>query len=250
MKGNALIKNASQVVTCSGFKAKHGKEMSDLHIITDGAVLIEEGIIKAVGKTNEIIVRYSEDVIDRFDGSNLSDNAPEIIDATGKTVLPGFVDSHTHFVFGGYREEEFSWRLRGDSYMEIMQRDGGIISTVNETRKATMRELMNAGKRRLDSMLSFGVTTAEGKSGYGLDRDTEIRQLEIMRNLDRDHPVDVVRTFLGAHAVPADYKGKEDEFIDYMIMMSCLKLPNAILPNSVIFSVKRMFFQQISQESC
>ena len=217
MKGNALIKNASQVVTCSGFKAKHGKEMSDLHIITDGAVLIEEGIIKAVGKTNEIIVRYSEDVIDRFDGSNLSDNAPEIIDATGKTVLPGFVDSHTHFVFGGYREEEFSWRLRGDSYMEIMQRDGGIISTVNETRKATMRELMNAGKRRLDSMLSFGVTTAEGKSGYGLDRDTEIRQLEIMRNLDRDHPVDVVRTFLGAHAVPADYKGKEDEFIDYMI---------------------------------
>ncbi len=217
MKGNALIKNASQVVTCSGFKAKHGKEMSDLHIITDGAVLIEEGIIKAVGKTNEIIVRYSEDVINRFDGSSTSNNAPEIIDATGKTVLPGFVDSHTHFVFGGYREEEFSWRLRGDSYMEIMQRDGGIISTVNETRKATMRELMNAGKRRLDSMLSFGVTTAEGKSGYGLDRDTEIRQLEIMRNLDRDHPVDVVRTFLGAHAVPADYKGKEDEFIDYMI---------------------------------
>jgi len=131
--------------------------------------------------------------------------------------LPGFVDSHTHFVFGGYRPEEFAWRLRGDSYMEIMARGGGIHSTVAATRGATREELVAAGLKRLDSMLSFGVTTVEGKSGYGLDLETEVKQLEVMAHIDAQHPVDVVRTFLGAHAVPPAYKNREDRYIDFII---------------------------------
>ncbi len=209
MNGNILIKNASELVTCSGFKAKAGKEMVDLHIIEDGAVLIEEGIITAVGTT--------EKILSEFDESELKENGFDIIDASNKAVLPGFVDPHTHFVFGGYRAEEFSWRLRGDSYMEIMERGGGIVNTVASTKKATKDELIETGKKRLDSMLSFGVTTVEGKSGYGLDRVTEIKQLEVMKALDNIHVIDIAKTFLGAHAVPKEYKGKEDIFIDYMV---------------------------------
>ena len=203
MNGNIIIKNASQLVTCSGFKAKHSREMADLHIINDGTVVIEEGIIKAVGKT--------EDILSDFDENRFS-----IIDAVGKAVLPGFVDSHTHFVFGGYRAQEFSWRLHGDSYMQIMERGGGILNTVLATREATKNELIEAGRKRLDSMLSFGVTTVEGKSGYGLDHDTELKQLEVMADLDNRHPVDIIRTFLGAHAVTKDYKGRENAYIDYL----------------------------------
>lgn len=203
MKGCMIIKNASQLVTCSGFKARQGKAMSDLHIIDDGAVVIENGVITAVGKTREVLARFDE-------------TGFETIDATGKAVLPGFIDSHTHFVFAGYRAEEFSWRLSGESYMEIMNRGDGIVSTVRATREASREVLIESGKKRLDSMLSFGVTTVEGKSGYGLDEKTEIKQLEVMEALDKLHPVDILRTFLGAHAVPEDFKGREDKFIDYM----------------------------------
>lgn len=204
MNKNIIIKNASQLVTCSGYKAKRGKDMSDLHIINDGAVVIEQGIIRAVGKTGGIISDFDES---RF----------LVIDARGKAVLPGFVDSHTHFVFGGYRAEEFSWRLRGDSYMQILERGGGILNTVLATRESKKDELIKAGKKRLDSMLSFGVTTVEGKSGYGLDHDTELKQLEVMVDLDKGHPIDIVKTFLGAHAVTKDYKGRENTYIDYLI---------------------------------
>jgi len=141
----------------------------------------------------------------------------ETIDASGKAVLPGFVDSHTHLVFGGYRAEEYAWRLMGDSYMDILQRGGGILSTVRATRSASREELTEAGLKRLDSMLSFGVTTVEGKSGYGLDRETEIKQLEVMADLNRLHPLDVVPTFMGAHAVLPEYKGREDDYIDFLL---------------------------------
>ena len=198
-----IIKNASQLVTCSGFKARQGKAMSDLHIIEDGAVVIENGVITAVGTTSEVLGKFDESKFNT-------------INTMGKAVLPGFIDSHTHFVFAGYRAEEFSWRLRGESYMEIMNRGGGIVSTVRATREASREDLIESGRKRLDSMLSFGVTTVEGKSGYGLDEKTEIKQLEVMEALDKLHPVDIVRTFLGAHAVPEDFKGREDKFIDYM----------------------------------
>jgi imidazolonepropionase len=204
MNSKIIIKNASQLVTCSGFKAKQGKEMSDLHVIKDGAVVVEDGIIKAVGTTQEILKLYKETEFN-------------VIDANGKTVLPGFVDSHTHFIFGGYRAEEFSWRLRGDKYMDIMQRGGGIVNTVKSTREASKQVLMEVGFKRLNSMLSFGVTTVEGKSGYGLNFDTEIKQLEVMQELNEIHPVDVVRTFLGAHATPPEFTGREEDYIDFII---------------------------------
>lgn len=201
---NLIIYNASEVVTCSGFKAKKGSEMNELNIIRNGMIVIEEGKIVAVGSTEELKEKYS---IENY----------KSIDAAGKSVLPGFVDSHTHFVFGGYREEEFSWRLEGKSYMEIMEKGGGIINSVKGTHLANFEELIELGGKRLDSMLKFGVTTVEGKSGYGLDYDTEIKQLEVMKQLNKNHEIDVVSTFLGAHAVPNEYKGKEDEFIDWMI---------------------------------
>ena len=209
MNGNLIIKNASELVTCSGFTAKKGEAMSDLKIIPDGAVVVKEGVIEAVGTTRDILseLEKTESDLSGFD----------IIDAKNRAVLPGFVDSHTHFVFGGFRAEEFSWRLRGDSYMEIMNRGGGIVNTVQATRKAAVEELVQSGIKRLDSMLSFGVTTVEGKSGYGLDCDTEIKQLEVMAHLNNIHYVDIAPTFLGAHAVPEAYKGKEDAFIEFIM---------------------------------
>jgi len=206
MNGNLIVKNASQVVTCSGFKAKQGQEMSDLAIVENGAVIIEAGKIKAVGKSSELL--------NGFDTHGF-----EVIDATGKAVLPGFVDSHTHFVFGGYRPDEFAWRLRGDSYMDIMNRGGGIANSVQATRNASREELMAVGMKRLDSMLSFGVTTVEGKSGYGLDMETEVKQLEVMKALGETHPMDIVSTFLGAHATPPEFKGRVDDFIDLVMDM-------------------------------
>ena len=209
MKGNLIIKNASALVTCSGFMAKKGREMSELGIIADGAVVIEQGRISRVGTTTNIMadLKASSKDLSQF----------ETIDASGKAVLPGFVDSHTHLVFGGYRAEEYAWRLMGDSYMDILQRGGGILSTVRATRSASREELTEAGLKRLDSMLSFGVTTVEGKSGYGLDRETEIKQLEVMADLNRLHPLDVVPTFMGAHAVLPEYKGREDDYIDFLL---------------------------------
>jgi imidazolonepropionase len=209
MNGNFIIKNASELVTCSGFTAKKGKAMSDLGIIADGAVVIEEGRISRVGPTAQ--------VLGELKASGADPAAFATIDAAGKAVLPGFVDSHTHLVFGGFRAEEYAWRLKGDDYMDILQRGGGILSTVRATRSASREELVDAGLKRLDSMLSFGVTTVEGKSGYGLDRDTEIKQLEAMAELNRRHPLEVVPTFMGAHAVLPEFKGREDDYIDFML---------------------------------
>lgn len=210
--GRLIIKNAAELVTCSGFAAKRGAEMNQLHIIKDGAVIMEKGVITAVGTTADIVGPAEE--------KNCT-----IIDASGKTVLPGFVDSHTHLVFGGNRSEEFTWRLAGESYMSIMQRGGGIASSVKATRADSEHHLIEICAQRLDSMLEFGVTTVEAKSGYGLDLGTELKQLRVMMELNRIHPVDVVPTFMGAHALPEEYKGKKDDYIDYII--------NSVLPKVV-----------------
>ena len=198
------IRHASELVTCRGQAPKFGKEMADIGLIRDGAVIIHDDKIIETGTTEELDKKVN---LDEY----------EVLDASGKTVLPGFVDSHTHFIFGGYRADEFSWRLKGDSYMSIMERGGGINATVNPTREASKEELKEAGRERLNRMLEFGVTTVEGKSGYGMDCDTELKQLQAMKELDEEHPVDIVRTFLGPHSVLPQWKGKEREFLEEMI---------------------------------
>jgi len=177
--------------------------MSDLQVIENGSVVVTEGLISHILKADEPIPVNKQDY--------------EILNATGKALLPGFVDPHTHFVFGGYREEEFSWRMRGDSYMEIMKRGGGIVNTTRATREATEEELFELGRQRLDAMMRLGITTVEGKSGYGLNRETELMQLRVMRRLNENHPVDIVPTYMGAHATPVEWKGREDAFIDFQI---------------------------------
>lgn len=223
-----IIKNASELVTCSGKAPKHGAEMSEIGIIKDGAIVIENGIIKATGTTFDILALYNEDEY-------------EVIDAEGKAVLPGFIDSHTHLIFGGYRADEFSWRLRGDTYMSIMERGGGITNSVRETRKATLEEFVTLGKKRLDKMLAFGVTTVEGKSGYGLDEETELKQLKAMKLLNETHAVDLISTFLGPHSVLPEWKGRADEFLDYMInVMEKIKNEN-LAEFADIFCEKNVF---------
>lgn len=214
-----VVRNISQLVTCSGFAAKKGKAMNELGIIEDGAVAISDGLITHVGKTKEVLPQID---IDGY----------LEVDAKGKAVLPGFVDSHTHFVFGGYREEEFSWRLKGDSYRSIMERGGGIVNTMRATRASSFDDLYNRGYERLDEMFHMGVTTVEGKSGYGLNLPAELIQLRVMAELGEEHPADVVSTFLGAHAVPPEYAGRTDEYVDFLIDEA---LPNVRAEHTVGF---------------
>ena len=204
MENKLFIKHASELVTCAGSFPKIGKEMNDIGIIQDGALIIEHDTIIALGTTAELLRTHN------------AQDMP-VIDATGKCVLPGFIDAHTHFVFAGDRSEEFSWRLNGMRYLDIMERGGGIMNTVRSTRKATKEELVKLSQQRLDNMLAMGVTTIEGKSGYGLDLETERKQLEVMKELQQAHPVEIVPTFMGAHAIPPEYKGRSEEFVDYLI---------------------------------
>lgn len=199
-----FIKHASELVTCRGSFPKIKEEMNDIGIIADGAVVIEGDTIVAVGTTAELAEIYH--------GQDMT-----VIDGTGKCVLPGFIDAHTHFVFAGERSEEFSWRLKGMRYLDIMERGGGIMNTVRSTRTASKEELLRLGQKRLDRMLALGITTVEGKSGYGLDLGSERKQLEVMKELAQTHPVEIIPTFMGAHAIPPEYKGRSGEFIDYLI---------------------------------
>ncbi|QQZ11279.1 imidazolonepropionase [Heyndrickxia vini] len=203
-----FIHHANELITVAGGSDKPFKreEMNNLHIVKDGALWIENGQIMAVGTTEEIQSRYS----DRL-------NESIIVDATGKIVLPGLIDPHTHLVYAGSRENEFNMRLNGATYMEIMNNGGGIHATTTRTRAASYEELLSESKTRLDSFLKHGVTTVEAKSGYGLDWKTEKKQLEVAKQLNEEHVIDIVRTFMGAHAVPANFKENPDEFVRIVI---------------------------------
>lgn len=202
------IKNIHQLATlASDVKGPRTKQdMSELGLIKNGSIWMEDGIIQAVGTTEELEAKYSERLAEC-----------EIVDANGYLVTPGLVDPHTHVVYGGSREHEFEKRLQGATYMEIMNAGGGIHSTTRSTREATEEMLMEQTIKRLDSFLQHGVTTVEGKSGYGMNLETELKQLRVMQQLEEKHPIDIVPTFMGAHAVPPEYQGREDEFIDYLI---------------------------------
>ncbi|MBO8163473.1 MAG: imidazolonepropionase [Brevibacillus sp.] len=202
------IRHASQLVTLAGGSQAPltGKRMEELSIIEDGSVWVEDGIIRFVGTDQEARAAYR----DRLEEA-------EVIDAAGKLVTPGLIDPHTHLVFAGSRENEFDMRLKGATYMEIMNQGGGIHATTEATRKASPETLYAESKKRLDQFLLHGVTTVEAKSGYGLTLEHELKQLEVAAELDRTHPIDIVSTFMGAHAVPRDYRDDPDRFVDYVI---------------------------------
>ena len=202
------IKHAAQLATLAYEKKgpRITEAMSELAIIEGGSLWLEDGVIQAVGTTNELEAMYAERSIEA-----------ETIDATGHLVTPGLVDPHTHVAYGGSREREFEMRLEGATYMEIMNAGGGIHATTRMTREATVDELIEQTAKRLDSFLTHGVTTIEGKSGYGLDLETELKQLRVMKRLQEVHAIDIVPTFMGAHAVPTKYKGREDDYVDLII---------------------------------
>ncbi|WP_342515006.1 imidazolonepropionase [Sporosarcina sp. FSL K6-1522] len=202
------IKHAAQLATLASDTAgpRSQQAMSDLGIIEDGSLWVEEGVIQAVGTTIELEQQYAERA-----------HEAEVVDATGRLVTPGLVDPHTHVVYGGSREREFEMRLEGATYMDIMNAGGGIHATMRMTREASEEELIQQTTCRLDSFLVHGVTTVEGKSGYGMNLETELKQLRVMKKLQETHVIDLVPTFMGAHAVPAEYKGREDEFVDVLI---------------------------------
>ncbi|WP_413378757.1 imidazolonepropionase [Alkalihalobacillus sp. 1P02AB] len=203
-----FIRNANELITIKGHSEKPATKeaMNDLHIIKGGSVWIENGKIVAVGTDTELMAKYQ----DRLDDA-------EVIDASGQVVAPGFVDPHTHLVYAGSRENEFNMRLQGKSYMEIMNAGGGIHATTSATREATPEQLFTESKARLDKFLLHGVTTIEAKSGYGLSLEHELKQLEVAKQLNEAHCIDIVRTFMGAHAVPAAYKENPEAFVDLVI---------------------------------
>jgi len=201
--GALLIKNAN-IFTPNGLKALKGEDMKHISCYRSAALLCEDGIITYVGDEAGLPALPAD---------------CEVVDAAGRALLPGFIDSHTHLVFGGYRPDEFEWRLKGDTYMSIMERGGGIQSTVNATHEETVDALERKARWFVDRMRRMGVTTVEAKSGYGLDRDTELKMLEVIKRLaeDKSTGVDVVATFLGAHAVPKEYKGRTSDYVDFII---------------------------------
>ncbi|GLC90129.1 imidazolonepropionase [Lysinibacillus piscis] len=203
-----LIKNANEVITLNnGVAGPRTKEqMRDIAIVENGSVLLDGDRIVAVGSLSQLEAEYAELIAQA-----------QVIDATGKIVMPGLVDCHTHLVHGGTREQEFNMRLNGSTYMEIMNAGGGIHATTKRTRETSFEELYDKTRKHLDMFLKHGVTTVEAKSGYGLDWEAEKKQLEVAKKLQATHAVDVVSTFMGAHAVPRDYKGREDEFVDIVI---------------------------------
>lgn len=196
-----LIKHAKELLTLSS----SFRDESGLGIIRDGAIAFKEGRIFWIGKTGA------------FPKDFVLSSAGQAIDATGKVVMPGLIDAHTHLVFGGSRENEFEQRIEGLSYLEIAERGGGILSTVEATRRASFEELLFSGKRRLDRLLSKGVTTVEAKSGYGLSLEDELKILRVMKSLQGEHPVDIIPTFLGAHTLPKEFKDERRRYIDLLV---------------------------------
>ena len=197
-----LIVHAAELVTLRGpwVRARRGQEMRDLGIVPDGAVYVEGGRVREVGDSRDVL--------------RLRGDVKDVIDATGKVVLPGFVDAHTHAAFAGSRHGELAWKAEGLSYREIAARGGGILKTVRDTRAATREALLGATRKRLDGMLRFGTTTAEVKSGYGLTTDSELGILRAIDELGGVHPMGLVSTFLGAHAVPPEFEGRADAYAD------------------------------------
>ncbi len=203
-----FIRNANEVITLKGGSSAPvtGSNMKKLHVINNGSIWLEDGKIKAVGDDEELLHQYKNRL-----------HESTVINAQGKIVMPGLVDPHTHLVYAGSRENEFTRRLHGSSYMEIMNAGGGIHATTKATREASFEQLYIESKKRLDAFLLHGVTTVEAKSGYGLTVESELKQLEVAKELNKSHSIDIVSTFMGAHAIPAHYKKAPEKYVELII---------------------------------
>ena len=217
-----VIYHANELVTMNTIfgAPRRGKDMSELAIINDGGVAIKDDRIIFVGSTDELVSKYPPEKITRE------------IDASNKLVTPGFVDPHTHIIFAGTRENEFSMKLKGKSYLEILKEGGGILKTVRETRNASLEKLVKNGGNILNRMMAHGTTTLETKSGYGLTTESEIKILKAAKILNENHPIDIVSTFLGAHAIPPEYENRTDDYVDLIISEM---LPNVVKENLAEF---------------
>ena len=189
-----IVIDIGMLATPQGTGPKSGPDQGNIQILRDAWVLMEDGVITQVG-------------------TGPAPAADRTIDAGGKLVTPGLVDAHTHLIFGGWRQNELGLKLHGKTYLEIQNAGGGIQSTTNATRQSTEEELTQKAEKALDEMLHFGVTTCEAKSGYGLATEHELKALQVIDNLNRTHPMDLVATFMGAHLVPAEYKSNREEYI-------------------------------------
>ena len=197
-----LIHNIGTLQTPLGSFPHAGAAQGENRKYHNAAVLCEGGVIRAVYE-NGALPEVSADT--------------QTIDAQGRLVTPGLIDAHTHLVFGGWRQNEIPLKLKGAGYLDILRAGGGILSTVRATRKASGEELFEKSRAFLDEMLAQGVTTAELKSGYGLDKETELKQLRVIKRLNEAHPMDAVATYLGAHAIPEEYALRSGEYIDFII---------------------------------
>jgi len=195
-----LIHSAAQLITLAG-GPQRGEYLGRLGIIPDGAVLVQGEKIVAVGNTAELRSAFPDE---------------PLLDASGKVVMPGFVDPHTHLIWAGDRAEEFEKRLEGKTYLEILAAGGGILSTVRATREASQEKLMTETRARLRSMLAHGTTTVEAKTGYGLQTEAEIRLLEVLLLMNKEGPLDLAITFLGAHAIAPEYKDRPDNYASHI----------------------------------
>jgi imidazolonepropionase len=193
-----LIHSASQLLTLAG-GPQRGRDLGRLEIIFDGAVLIEGDTIAAIGPSTALKAAYPDE---------------PALDASGRVVMPGFVDPHTHAIWAGDRAAEFEMRLQGKTYMEILAAGGGILSTVKATRTASLENLVNATRPRLHSMFAFGTTTAEVKTGYGLATAPELRMLQALLELDSEGPLELAYTFLPAHAIAPEFKDRPDDYVE------------------------------------
>ena len=195
MSQNVLVLNIGMLATPQGTSAKSGAEQGQIEVLRDAWVRIKDGVIAEVGT------------------GTCDPSGADVIDAGGCLVTPGLVDAHTHLIFGGWRQNELGLKLHGASYLDIQNAGGGIQSTTNATREATEEQLAAKAEKALDEMLRFGTTTCEAKSGYGLATEHELKELRVIRDLDKRHPIDLVATFMGAHLVPAEYKQDREAYV-------------------------------------
>lgn len=204
MNADLIVYNIGQLVTGRELSLKDGESsMENIEILENGYIAISGNEIMAFG-AGEV-------------PSKLVKFTTKLLDAEGCVVTPGLIDSHTHLVHGGSRENEFLDKIQGVPYLDILERGGGILSTVKATREATEDELLDKAKKTLRTMLSLGVTTVESKSGYGLDSETELKQLKVNERLNHEQEIEIVSTFMGAHAVPKEYENNREEFIKKML---------------------------------